>query len=235
MKSSPLDSSFSPCEFRKTVSFVKRRFSGPRRRIEPIALRGPGRFPWSGTKSLLCRLVFSNVSLFAVLALSATSGHLQAQTLDNVIFGNPGSESAHGLTAEWGPVTPAAIVTAGSGISPSDPSATGPSDTITGALGQTARRLLPRTPNPDVYGGEVIFTTGGRSGEAELLHAQNLGGSDPSAGIWLILDVNGLEVGSRHGGEESMSFGSKASAGMRTGLSIARCRCLFPRRWAAPA
>lgn len=145
-------------------------------------------------------MVFSNVSLFAVLALSATSGHLQAQTLDNVVFGNPGSESAHGLTAEWGPVTPAAIVTAGSGISPSDPSATGPSDTITSALGQTARRLLPRTPNPDVYGGEVSFTMAVDPVKQNYCTVK-LWGSDPSAGIWLILDVNGLEVGSRHGGE----------------------------------
>ena len=92
-----------------------------------------------------------------ILCLGSLYGH--AQTLDTVVFGNATSEAAHGLSTGFGPLTPNSVVAAsGNAPYPSEPSLGAPSDVVTGAMGQTARRLLPRTPNPDIYGGETSFT-----------------------------------------------------------------------------
>ena len=125
----------------------------------------------------------------------------RAQTLDSVVFGQPASEAAHALMPAFGPLTPPSYVTAGGGVNPSEPSATAPSDIITGALGQTARRLLPRTPNADVYGGELAFTMAVDPVKQNYFSLK-LWGSDPASGTsWLVLNLNGLEVGSRHGAD----------------------------------
>ena len=71
-----------------------------------------------------------------------------AATVDTIVFGDATSEQAHALSLGWGPVTPMSWV--GTWTPPSDPSTGAPSDVITGAFGEPARRLLPRTPNPDV-------------------------------------------------------------------------------------
>ncbi|MCP5532304.1 MAG: autotransporter-associated beta strand repeat-containing protein [Akkermansiaceae bacterium] len=143
---------------------------------------------------------------------------LRAQTLDTLVFGNSASETAHSLETGWGAVTPDSWVDAAAGVYPSDPSLTGPSDVVTGGLGQPARRLLPRTPNADCYGGETSFTMTvdpARQNYATI----KLWGSDPSGGIWFILNVDGKELGMRHGGDAAapgMLFGNNTIYGTGT-------------------
>lgn len=124
---------------------------------------------------------------------------IQAQTLDTLTFGNATSESGHGLTtAFFGEVTPPSLVTAGGGVTPSNPSTTGPSQAVTsGALAQSGRQLLPRTPNADVYGGQMTFTMKVDPVQQNYLTVK-FWGSDTNANEWLVLDCNGLEVGPRH-------------------------------------
>ncbi|WP_183082127.1 hypothetical protein [Paraburkholderia sp. BL23I1N1] len=70
-----------------------------------------------------------------------------------------------------------------------------PSDVIAGGLGQKARRLLPRTPNPDYYGGEMTFTMAVDPVRQNYFTIK-MWGSETSQS-WLILNVNGYEVGGR--------------------------------------
>lgn len=108
-------------------------------------------------------------------------------------------------------MTPNSWVDDGGGVYPSDPSMSAPSDVVTGGLGETARRLLPRTPCADVYGGEMNFTMTVDPARQNYLTIK-LWGSDTSNGIWFVLDVNGKELGLRHGGDSAapdMLFGSK--------------------------
>ena len=128
-----------------------------------------------------------------------------AQTVDSVIFGNATSESAHGLTTAFGAVTPASVVTAGNGTTPSNPSSTSPSQATAGALGQTGRQLLPRTPNADVYGGQMTFTMAVDPVQQNYLTIK-FWGSDPNTGDWLVLDCNGYEVGARHSDNFQANF-----------------------------
>ena len=125
----------------------------------------------------------------------------RGQTLDTITFGNTTSESAHGLSADFPAVTGTAIVAAGGGVNPSNPSSTGPSETGTGALGLTSRQLLPRTPNADIYGGEMSFTMTVDPSQQNYFTIK-LYGSDTSINQWFVLDCNGLEVGWRHAGED---------------------------------
>ena len=134
----------------------------------------------------------------------------RAQTLDTIVFGNTPSETSHSLTPGWGPLTPDSWVEAGGGVYPSDPSATDPSDVVIGGLGQTARRLLPRTPYADCYGGEMSFTMAVDPVRQNHLTIK-LWGSDPCIGIWFVLNINGFELGQRHGGDAAaptMLFGN---------------------------
>lgn len=135
----------------------------------------------------------------------------RAGTLDTLVLGDPVSENAHGLAAGWGPFAPASYVAPTSLPSPSDPSLTPPSDVVVGGLGRTARRLLPRTPNADIYGGEISFTMAVDPVRQNYVTAK-FWGSDTSTGIWLILNVDGFELGLRHGGNSAapdMFFGNK--------------------------
>ena len=139
------------------------------------------------------------------------SGLLHGQAVDTIVFGNDASEGAHGFTTGWGPVAPPAVVDANNAVQPSDPSLTPPSDVVIGGLGRTARRLLPRTPNACVYGGEMAFTMAVDPERQNHLTIK-LWGSDASSGIWFVLNVEGRELGLRHGGDSSapdMLFGNK--------------------------
>ena len=114
---------------------------------------------------------------------------LDAQTLDTVVFGNTSSESNHALATDFPAVTPASVVTAGGGTSPTDPPTTPPSAVVTGALGLTARQLLPRSPNADIYGGETSFTMTVDPVKQNFFTVK-FWGSDTST-QWLVLDCNG--------------------------------------------
>lgn len=65
-----------------------------------------------------------------------------------------------------------------------------------GALNQSARRLLPRAPNGDYYGGEMNFTMA-VDPVRENNFTLKFWGSDATDSL-LVLNVNGLEVGARH-------------------------------------
>jgi fibronectin type 3 domain-containing protein len=135
----------------------------------------------------------------AVFCSVLGSQAIHAQTLDTLTFGNTTSESAHSLTTAFGAVTPASVVSAGGGVTPSNPSSTNPSQTVTGALSQAGRQLLPRTPNADIYGGQMTFTMTVDPVQQNYLTVK-FWGSDTNTDEWLVLDVNGYELGARHGG-----------------------------------
>lgn len=113
-----------------------------------------------------------------------------ATTLDTVVFGNSASEASHNLSTGFGPVQAIAAPM------PSEPSSGNASDVITGGLGQTARRLLPRTPNADYYGGEMSFTMNVDPVQENNFTIKVYGSETSSS--WLVLNVNGYEVGWRH-------------------------------------
>jgi autotransporter-associated beta strand protein len=124
----------------------------------------------------------------------------RGQTLDTITFGNTTSESAHGLSTEFPAVTGTAMVAAGGGANPSNPSTGAPSDTTTGLLGLSARQLLPRTPNADIYGGQMTFTMAVDPAQQNYFTIK-LSGSDTST-QWFVLDCNGYEVGWRFKGDD---------------------------------
>ena len=63
----------------------------------------------------------------------------------------------------------------------------------------SGRQLLPRTPHADVYGGQMTFTMTVHPVQQNYLTVK-FWGSDTNTDEWLVLDVNGYEVGARHGG-----------------------------------
>jgi hypothetical protein len=127
---------------------------------------------------------------------------LAAQTVDTLIMGDDVSEQNHGLTATFPP-----LVAAKDDKAPpaSDPSAGPPSDVIKGGKGEPARRLLPRTPNPDMYGAELDFTM-----KVDPLNQNyftvKLWGSDSCPDGAIILDCEGFEIGKRHGNSSADLF-----------------------------
>ena len=140
--------------------------------------------------------------LLLMLVLVSSQAHGQA-ALDRMNFGDTGSdiysETVHNLSTAFGAVTPPSVVTAGGGTTPSNPSSTGASQTVTGAMGLSGRELLPRTPYADVYGGQITFTMAVDPVQQNYLTVK-FWGSDANTDEWLVLDVNGYEVGARHGG-----------------------------------
>jgi len=124
--------------------------------------------------------------------------------LDNVVFGDAASEATHTLQAAFFPVQAQVAPL------PSEPSSGPPSDVVEGALGQSARRLLPRTPDGDYYGGEISFTLA-VAPEGQNYFTAKLWGDDQSTS-WLLLNVDGFEIGARHaygdGSGNEMLFGS---------------------------
>lgn len=124
--------------------------------------------------------------------------------LDGLTFGDTASEAKHALTTGFFAVQ--AVVAP----LPSEPSSGPASDVVTGAFGLSGRRLLPRTPNGDYYGGEVSFTMTVDPNEQNYFTAKLWG--DDQSDSWLVLNVEGLEVGARHaygdGSTNEMIFGS---------------------------
>lgn len=114
----------------------------------------------------------------------------RAVTLDLLTFGDPRSEAAHGLSTRFSEVQAV--------VDPVPlPTSAGPaSDAVTGQLGLPARRLLPRTPNPDYYGGEVSFRMAVDPAKLNHLTVKTWG-ADTSRS-WMVLVVEGYEVGWRH-------------------------------------
>lgn len=119
-----------------------------------------------------------------------------ATTLDQLQFGNLSSEGAHQMTAGFG-----AVLAAVSPL-PSEPSSTSASEVINGQFGLTARRLMPRQPNPDYYGGQVQFTMKVDPTSLNYFTLKTWG-SDVSSS-WMVLSVDGKEVGSRHDGPDEL-------------------------------
>jgi hypothetical protein len=135
------------------------------------------------------KLLLSLCMLAAIAAQSSRAADINA-TLDTLTFGNASSEASHGFQAAFPP--PQARVAP----VPAEVSNNSPSDVQKGALGQTERRLLPRTPNADYYGGEISFTMAVEP-VGQNYFTIKIWGSDLSAS-WLVLNVNGFEVGGRH-------------------------------------
>jgi len=140
--------------------------------------------------------------LVVLFAFAASKAQSQA-VLDQLTFGDMGtdahSEGSHNLTSSFGAVTPPSVVAAGGGTTPSNPSSTGPSQSVTGAMSLTGRQLLPRTPDADIYGGQMTFTMKVDPVQQNYLTVK-FWGSDTNTNEWLALDVNGYELGARHGG-----------------------------------
>ncbi len=128
-----------------------------------------------------------------VLILMSLSVLADGESVNNdmIIFGNTNSESSHNLTTGFVPVVAKVEPI------PSESSSSIASDIFTGALGQTVRRLLPRRPTGDYYGGEVVFTM-----SVDPIRENNftlkMWGSDIESKTWLVLEVEGFEVGARH-------------------------------------
>src|SRR5665647_580521 len=110
--------------------------------------------------------------------------NLKAQHLDEIRFGNSGSELSHGLTS----------------FNMSN------SEVYTGQSGQKVRRFLPDDSNPfsgayrGTYGGEVIFVMKVDSTKQNYFTAKFSGDETYTGRILLV--VEGKEVGGRHTGNE---------------------------------
>lgn len=145
-----------------------------------------------------------------VIALSA------AQTLDRMALGDSSSESEHSLTVGF--VAPQATVSP----IPTQASGSPPSDVLSGQFGLPARRLLPRTPNADYYGGELRFTMAVDPVKPNYFTLKTWG-SDKSS-PWLVLEVEGREIGGRHGGSMGVMF--HQTSGWYPGGFVYRTRLL---------
>jgi hypothetical protein len=144
------------------------------------------------------RLPTRAVLLFFALGISGAA----AQTVDTLIMGDDVSEKNHSLVAAFPPVTEARDNTAPPA---SDPSDGPPSDVITGGKDVPTRRLLPRTPNGDMYGGELNFTMKVDPANQNYFTIK-LWGSDSSDDGSLILNCDGFEIGKRHGNSAADLF-----------------------------
>ena len=125
--------------------------------------------------------LFLHLAIAGIWASLAASG--RAQTLDTVAFGNTGSESAHSLNYTY-------------------------SAMFTGAFGQAARQLLPK-PAIDVYGGEMTFVMAVDPVQQNYFTIKLWGNDTNDPQEWFVLDLNGLELGDRHGtfsGEDPLWF-----------------------------
>jgi len=125
-----------------------------------------------------------------------------AQTVDTLLMGDNASEQGHDLTAAFPPVTHANSDTAPPASNPSDGP---PSDVIKGGMGQAARRLLPRTPNGDMYGGQIDFTMKVDPVNQNYFTVK-LWGSDACDDGAIILNCEGYEIGKRHGNSAADLF-----------------------------
>jgi hypothetical protein len=117
-------------------------------------------------------------------------------------MGDPASEARHGLEAAFPPVVETKDR---STPPPSVISDTPPSKVIKGALGESARVLLPRTPAADMYGGELNFTMKVDPVNQNYFTVK-FWGSDTSDDGSVILNCEGFEIGKRHGNSAADLF-----------------------------
>ena len=148
---------------------------------------------------LTCTMNRINAALLFVLLGSVAAG---AQTVDTLIMGDDASEKAHNLTAAFPPVVEANSDKAPLASAPSDGP---PSQVIKGALGQSARVILPRTPNGDIYGGELNFSMKVDPVNQNYFTVK-LWGSDSCEDGAIILNCDGFEIGKRHGNSAADLF-----------------------------
>ncbi len=141
------------------------------------------------TKQILAVILIAALAMPATGAIGAgtvmaeeeqaTSGHL-----DKLIFGNPESEQAHDFEGEF-------------------------TDAITGALGQSARVALPRTP-ADIQGGEMSFTMK-VDPAAQNYFTVKFWGSDASSYKTMVY-INGEQIGYRRVGDyQALQMGSSGA------------------------
>jgi len=133
-------------------------------------------------------------AIFTLLA-AASFPAVSAQTLDMIVMGNEVSETSHALTPAFPP--PVETKDRTSPV-PSTRSKSPPSAVVKGGLGELARVLNPRTPEADMYGGELNFTMKVDPVNQNYFTAK-LWGADSSADGALILNCEGFEIGTRHG------------------------------------
>lgn len=116
------------------------------------------------------------MALACVLAAVPAVAAAEAPThLDQIVLGNAASEQSHGLSADH-------------------------SETLDGALGQSARKLLPLSP-PSFDGGSISFTMK-IDPQAQNYVTAKLWGSDKGQNAGrLLLWAEGLQVGYRHEGD----------------------------------
>ena len=116
------------------------------------------------------------IILSAVFAGLIGIGAGHATTIDSLSFGDAASEAAHDLHSAASEIV------------------------ARGGLGQPARRLMPHVPQ-DVYGGEMAFTMRVDPLAQNYFTVKLWGSETPeSSRQLLVLHVNGLELGERHGG-----------------------------------
>ena len=124
-------------------------------------------------------------SFFTILLL-LLGVTVNAQHLDQILFGNASSELAHGLTSF--DMTK--------------------SETYVGFQSQTARRFLPYTSNPfsgiypGIYGGEVTFVMK-VDGNSQNYFTGKFSGNEANSGR-ILLVVDGKELGTRHSENEEL-------------------------------
>lgn len=122
--------------------------------------------------------IAASVRFIAVLLASGSCG--AQSVIDSVSFGTPSSESSHAFSATY-------------------------SETFTGNLGESARRLLPRNP-VEVNGGQMTFTMSIDPVKRNYFSIKLWGGDDTDDDIgrlYLYIPYNGtdLQVGYRHEGD----------------------------------
>ena len=126
---------------------------------------------------------------------------LAAAPIDVLVMGDAESEKAHELTPAFPPPSEGKQYTYPRAT---DPSATPPSEVIRGGLGEPARRLLPRSPLSDMYGGELNFKLKVDPVNQNFF-TMKLWGSDASESE-LILNCENHEIGRRHGNSSADLF-----------------------------
>jgi hypothetical protein len=139
-------------------------------------------------------------SAVVLIALGITGA--AAQNVDTLVMGDAASEKSHGLAASFPPFCHAKNSTA---PEPSDPSDGPPSEVLKGGTDQPARVLLPRTPNADMYGGELDFTMKVDPVNQNYFTVK-LWGSDSCDDGAVILNCDGFEIGKRHGNSAADLF-----------------------------
>lgn len=126
----------------------------------------------------------------ATAAAPAGPTATDAQTLDTLKFGDSTSESAHQVATGF------STVQATTAPLPTDPPTNAASDIVQGQFGQSARRLLGRGATGDYYGGEMSLRMSVDPVKLNYFTVKTWGGDTSDS--WMVLNVEGLELGWRH-------------------------------------